>query len=318
MKRRLAPLALAVLLAHGVLLREVPGPVRPRVPQPPSFATRTVAATLPQASAPALQPGLEPAIAAMASAPLTRTPARTKAPAATGVAAPASGRTAAISPAPPALQPQPPPPPIALPAPALLRYEVQVTSRGTQRVAAAELAWRHDGARYEAQLTVAGRVQRSQGRITPDGLAPDYFSDKARGEQATHFDRAQGRIVFSSNRPVADLAAGMQDRLSVLLQLAALIAAQPARYPPGTLVVLPTATTREAQPWPFEVEGEELLQLPGGAMSALKLLRRPRHEFDQRIELWLAPGQDYAPVRVRLTQPNGDTLDQRWSSTDRG
>ena len=82
--------------------------------------------------------------------------------------------------------------------------------------------------------------------------------------------------------------------------------------------MLPTATTREAEPWNFEVEGEESLDLPGGTVLALKLLRRPRREFDQRIELWLAPGQDYAPVRVRLTQPNGDTLDQRWSSTDKG
>lgn len=304
--RRLAPLALAVGLAHLALLREMPSRVKPAVPTSPSFATRTVAQALPPA------PALGPAIAAMASAPVAQVQPRARAVA----AAPARQRAVAAPPPPPG--PPAPPALVALPAPALLRYEVLVSSRGTQRVAAAELAWRHDGLHYEAQLTVAGRVQRSQGRVTPEGLAPDYFSDKARGEQATHFDRAQGRIVFSSNRPVAELAAGMQDRLSVLLQLSALIAAQPARYPAGTLVVLPTATTREAEPWPFEVEGEESLQLPGGEVHALKLLRRPRREFDQRIELWLAPGQDYAPVRVRLTQPNGDTLDQRWSSTDRG
>jgi len=26
---------------------------------------------------------------------------------------------------------------------------------------------------------------------------------------------------------------------------------------------------------------------------------------------------DYAPVRLRLTQPNGDWVDQQWSSTDK-
>lgn len=309
MRRRLALLALAVLLAHVALLREVPRPVRPAVPQPQAFATRTLAPAMPPAPAPMLGP----AIAAMASAPAARPPTRAR----VAVAAPAR-EAATAAPSAPSPPPSPPPPAIALPAPAVLHYEVHVSSRGSQRIAQAELTWRHDGLQYEAQLTVAGRVQRSRGRITPEGLAPDYFSDKARGEQATHFDRAQGRIVFSSNRPVAALAAGMQDRLSVLLQLSALVAAQPARYAVGTLVALPTATTREAEPSTFEVEGEEQLQLPGGAVTALKLLRRPRREFDQRIELWLAPGQDYAPVRVRLTQPNGDTLDQRWSSTDRG
>jgi hypothetical protein len=27
---------------------------------------------------------------------------------------------------------------------------------------------------------------------------------------------------------------------------------------------------------------------------------------------------DYVPVRLRLTQPNGDSVDQQWSFTDRG
>ena len=75
---------------------------------------------------------------------------------------------------------------------------------------------------------------------------------------------------------------------------------------------------READQWLFTVEGEEELQLPGGALRALKLVRNPRKEFDQKVELWLAPGMDYVPVRLRLTQANGDWLEQQWSGTDRG
>jgi len=161
-------------------------------------------------------------------------------------------------------------------------------------------------------------VQRSTGRIAPEGLVPGYFSDKWRGEQATHFDRDQGRVVFSNNRPDAPLADGMQDRLSALVQLAALLAAQPARFPPGTQLAIPTASTREADTWVFSVEGEEDLVLPGGTVRAVKLQRLPRREYDQKLELWLAPRMDYAPVRLRLTNPNGDTVDNRWSSTDKG
>ena len=68
----------------------------------------------------------------------------------------------------------------------------------------------------------------------------------------------------------------------------------------------------------FTVEAEEDLSLPGGPLRGLNLQRVPRKEFDQKIELWLAPTKDYAPVRLRLTNPNGDSVDQRWSSTDKG
>ena len=95
-------------------------------------------------------------------------------------------------------------------------------------------------------------------------------------------------------------------------------AGEPARFAPGTQIAIPTASTREAEDWLFRVEGEEELDLPGGRMRALKLERLPRREFDQKVELWLAPGRDYAPVRLRLTNPDGGTVDQRWASTDRG
>ena len=53
-------------------------------------------------------------------------------------------------------------------------------------------------------------------------------------------------------------------------------------------------------------------------MRALKLQRLPRREYDQKVELWFAPGKDYAPVRLRLTNPDGGVVEQRWASTDRG
>ena len=103
-----------------------------------------------------------------------------------------------------------------------------------------------------------------------------------------------------------------------MLQLAAMIAGEPARYPAGTTIAIQTASTRDAEPWVFTVEGPEQLQLPGGAVAGLKLTRLPRREFDQKVELWLAPAMDYVPVRVRLTNPNGDSVDQLWASTDKG
>jgi hypothetical protein len=205
----------------------------------------------------------------------------------------------------------------------LLRYKVTAHARNQSWHADGELQWRHDGSDYEARLELSAplfpsRVQRSTGRITAEGLAPLRFSDRARSEEAAHFQREEGKVSFSTNRPDAPLMAGAQDRLSVLLQLGAMIGGDPAKFPPGTTVTVQTASTRDAEAWEFTVDSEEQLELPGGPVSALKLTRKPRKEFDQRVELWLAPAMDYVPVRLRLTQPNGDWVDQQWSSTDRG
>jgi hypothetical protein len=109
----------------------------------------------------------------------------------------------------------------------------------------------------------------------------------------------------------------MQDRLSVIIQLAALVASAPARYPVGGSITLPVAGTSDADDWLFTIEGEEELQLPGGKLRTLKLQRVPRKAYDVKVELWLAAQQDYAPVRLRLTNPNGESADERWSGTDR-
>lgn len=300
--RQLALLTVVVLGAHVALLAPAPQRLAPEpAPQPVRFATRTIALPVVAASeAPA------PRAVVAAPAPPRRTVARRPAVREQPAPAPAKPLDASIT---------------AWPS-ALLQYEVTARARGLSLAGSATLDWQQDGQRYEARLAVAfpgqrERVQQSSGAITPGGLVPERFSERTRSEQATHFDAAAGRVVFSNNQPGADWVAGMQDRVSVVLQLAMLAAAQPARFVEGAEVAIPTATTREADAWTFHVRGEEDLALPGGAMRALKLERLPRKEFDQRIELWLAPGLAYAPVRLRLTNPDGGWVDQRWSSTDR-
>ncbi len=204
-----------------------------------------------------------------------------------------------------------------------LNYKVEVRKGSLSVQADGLLHWRHDADSYEARLEVSApllpsRTQHSVGRVTPEGLAPQRFSDKGRSEEAAHFERDKGKVIFSSNRPDAPLLPGAQDRLSVLLQLSAMIAGSPRKFPPGTYTTIQTAGTRDSEPWVFIVEGDEHLQLPGGNVATLKLIRNPRKEYDTKVELWLAPNMDYAPVRLRLTQPNGDSVDQQWSSTDRG
>ena len=43
------------------------------------------------------------------------------------------------------------------------------------------------------------------------------------------------------------------------------------------------------------------------------VIRKPRREFDQKVEIWYAPSLGYLPVRNRITQQNGDFIDQTLS-----
>ncbi len=184
----------------------------------------------------------------------------------------------------------------------------------------AELLWRNQGDSYSARLRYSAfgiaRVQTSQGRITTTGLAPERFSDKYRSEVAAHFNYEQHKVTFSANTPDAPLLTGAQDRLSVLIQLGALVASEPSRYEQGSTITVQTVGARSADLWLFTVIQTETLQLPGGSVQSLKLERNPREPYDQKVELWLAPDLGYLPVRIRITDANGDSADQQWSATE--
>jgi len=325
--KTLLALTAAVLAAHVLLLRGAPSALRSPDPlHARAFVTRTVAISAPPVAAPqppptAPKPGIAPVVRPAPAVSMARAAAAAEPPAHIAAPAPAPALTPAA--APPRERTSPPAVAVSIPGSMRLQYKVEVRKGGLSLQASSELRWRHDADSYEASLEVSApllprRSQHSTGRITAEGLAPTRFSDKGRSEEAAHFERDKGKVSFSSNRPDVALLPGAQDRLSVMLQLSAMIAGEPAKFPPDTAIVIQTAGTHDAEPWTFTVEGQEELHLPGGKMGALKLSRSPRKEYDVKVELWLAPSLDYVPVRLRLTQPNGDSVDQQWSATDRG
>ncbi len=205
---------------------------------------------------------------------------------------------------------------LIIPGSMRLRYAMTGRSKNMDYHANAQLDWRQDGEAYEARMEVSAfglgsRSMASGGRITGDGLAPTRFLDKSRSERAAHFQPDKGKISFSANTPDAPWQAGAQDRVSVFVQLASLMAGEPAKYPPGSSVSLYTAGPTSADTWTFVVEAEETLQLPAGETRAVKLTRKPQRDYDQTVEVWLAPSLAWLPVRTRITQQNGDFVDQQ-------
>jgi hypothetical protein len=205
---------------------------------------------------------------------------------------------------------------IRLPGSARLLYKVKGLSKNLNYQASSELAWTTSGDSYEVMMKVSAfligsRSMTSVGKITDSGLAPTRFADKFRNELAAHFEADKGKITFSANTPDAPWIEGAQDRVSVFLQLGGMLAANPQNYPPGSNVTFLTIGPREADTWTFIIEAEENLDLMGAQMPTLKLTRKPRKEFDQKVEIWFAPSLGYLPVRNLITQQNGDFIDQQ-------
>lgn len=338
-------LGAAVLLAHLVVLQTAPAFMEaPDLATKRAWTTRTIVlnpvpAVAAATPAPAPPPRPQPVRPRRAQRPLQPAqtqvaqaqPAPAPAPAASPEPAPDAAPTAAqkTPPEAPAAEPAAPPaaspPPrettaqataYAVPGSVRLKFDVTAQARQQNYQARAELLWLHDGGTYDARLEVSvfpfgSRVQNSSGRIGAQGLAPNRFGDKSRNELAAHFDRNAGRVTFSANTAEAPLLTGAQDRLSVLLQLASMLAGDPARYPQSTTISVQTVGPRDAEVWLFTVEGEERMRLAGAEHPTLKLMRNPRRAFDQKVEAWFAPHLGYLPVRVRITQANGDFVDQQ-------
>ena len=284
----------------------------PAEPPPPPAADATTAAAVPEL--PAKEP--DPlAVAAQDAASQAEPPLQaTSAPEA--VPAPAS-----------APEPAAPPPPataLALGIPGSVRLKYTLTGESKQQTyhALGELLWLQDGKTYDARLEysaflIGSRVRTSSGKLSERGLEPTRFSDKWRKRDlAAHFERDKGVVSFSANTPSAPLLPDAQDQLSVLLQLSAMVAGDPARFGAGASLTLPVVGPRDADVWTFTMQGEELSYLPYDNIQTLKLTRNPRKEFDQKVEAWLAPSLAYMPVRVRITQPTGDFVDQLLRSVD--
>jgi len=189
-----------------------------------------------------------------------------------------------------------------MPPPMLLRYEMH---RGALR-GTGELAWRPQAGRYELRLDarigpLALLAQSSTGGFDAAGMAPVRFTDQRmrKAVQAVNFQREAGKVSFSGPSTEYALRPGMQDRLSWMVQLAAIISAEPALRATGAKVsVLVVGSQGDASVWAFRCMGVETLQLGAGETQALSYVREPRDPYDTSVKVWLDAARHYLPVRA--------------------
>lgn len=324
-----AALVLAVALGHGLMLEAWSG-AEPRmaVPQPRLTVRVRQIERVAKAAAPAAAPTLGLARAgpdsaaarvptpATATAPMrpaaTRrtpeagpgpsagTPPAKRAQAAADAGASAVAATSASAPA-ADRDPAAALPVYATQAPAerVLRYRAtQANDQGD-----ATLAWARTEAGYTAALTVTldnGRpllAWRSEGRLDRHGIAPQRALEQRRRRptRGAEFEREQQRIVFPAAAAEAPLAAGAQDRLSWIAQLAAIGQADARQLAPGRRVVLQVALAGgSAEPWSFEV-------VDSGPL--VHLYKAPVRSYDSAWHVWLDPALDWWPRRLTQGWP---------------
>jgi Protein of unknown function (DUF3108) len=181
------------------------------------------------------------------------------------------------------------------------------------------LHWRPEAGRYSLRLqgSVMGLsvlVQDSSGALDAHGLAPERFTDQRarRPMVAANFEREDGRIRFSGPSHELPWQPGVQDRLSWMVQLAAVAQAEPQRLASGERIVMQVVGARgDATTWAFRSLGTETLRLFDQPFETVRLLREPRHPYDTRVEVWLDPARHHLPIRAAMGSGEEDRLELR-------
>jgi hypothetical protein len=168
-----------------------------------------------------------------------------------------------------------------------------------------------DSYRIESLVTAIGifeSQQSSTGRVRADGLVPRRFTLRSsrREPRSIDFDWAARRVSFSHTGGSEPTQPHMQDRLSLMMQLA-----WRHRTEPGVSAVeMPVAGPRHVSTYAFRREAAETVNVPAGGFETVKFERR-KESSDDEFEVWLAPALCSLPVLLRFTDDKGLVIEQR-------
>ena len=209
---------------------------------------------------------------------------------------------------------------VDMPPPADLAYELNAQHRGFGLKGEALIAWRGGDGKYEVNLEARAQLigklteYRSHGTLDSFGLAPAEFYEKRYRKDATTtvFNRDSKTIAFSDGKEPVPLKGGEQDRASVTWQLASVArAAGEAKFKPGSEWSFIVASRRDTEPWTFKVVKREKIQTGLGELDTFLVSREPRAGGkNEGVDIWLAPGQQWYPVKLRFRDDERETIEQ--------
>ncbi len=195
-------------------------------------------------------------------------------------------------------------------------YQIEGTSNGLAYHASASLAWSPEpDERYTLVYKVGAflmgsRSQLSQGLRGASGLEPRTFVDQSRRTQTTTVNAERQQVQFPNLSTPQPWEPGVQDRLSVFVQLGAWVASAPLAFEKGQAFKLAVWSSRQTETWLVAAQGREKTPTPYGDTMAVRLRRLPLDSGDAQIDVWYVPEWGTLPVRVEWTQANGNRVDQ--------
>ncbi len=242
-------------------------------------------------------------------------------PAASADTAPATEPPAHADAAPPAgkhYQTNPPPS-------AELKYDVEALQKGQNYHGSGKITWQTNGGSYTINgeagaLFITVLDFKSEGEINDFGVAPVTYTQKRFRKPATQtiFHRERNAIVFSSSANSYPRSGGEQDRASVVWQLASIGRGDSTQFSPGAVIDLFVAGPLDAETWRMQVIGQEKITVGGDDLDTWHVIRVPQAgSHEQRLDIWLAPQQEWYPVKLRFTETDGDYLDMSLSKMKR-
>ncbi len=206
------------------------------------------------------------------------------------------------------------------PAPsAQLHYQIKASKYGMNLSGEASVNWKQEGSSYsistETRAAVFGKILQSDsnGKIDAFGLAPEQYDEKPANKAVMHarFDRQLHRISFSESADTYPIKGGEQDRSSAVWQLVAIARATPAQFSSGSEWQFFVAGRHDAERWTFTVEENVTLNTALGNLTTVHIVKAPPPDSKgQRLDIWLAPGMEWYPVRLKFSDADGDTIDQ--------
>lgn len=205
------------------------------------------------------------------------------------------------------------------PPSAQLHYQIRADIRGLSVDGTGQIDWSHEAKQYQLQfetrtpLTGTLLLEKSEGSLDRSGLAPSQFMIKRfRKDPVTVvFDRSSGQLKFAGDVPPRKLDGSEQDRVSVLWQLLSMARAKPATISIGTTLRFFVVGHRGGETWAFQVQEKQRLRTRLGELDTVHLVHQPNDPASApQVDIWLAPSQEWFPVRIRFSEPGGDTIEQ--------
>ena len=209
------------------------------------------------------------------------------------------------------------------PPSAKLHYSIKAKKHGFTLDGEALITWQLSGKapnrtyaiKTETRAALLGKILQadSTGMIDSYGLAPLQFDEKriSKTAIATRFDRENKLIHFSEASITYPIKGGEQDRTSAIWQLISMARAAPGKMTPGSNWTLFVAGRRDAENWTFSIRDSETITTPSGPVATIHIVKAPPPDStDQRLDIWLAPGMEWYPVRITFTDSDNDLIEQ--------